>query len=186
MEELSAVEMIGVRTGVVAISQSNSIKAGNRDQGRGNRKLDNPPRTESGVSQTSRGQSLGLFAHLGCALDLVPVERLAVDGALESFGEHDGEDLAISKALQPDVKEQPAVAFVGGVASFEAEGDGRGNEVDEQKRAEVREQLFEAGGRSGLRMVVAIDEVVRESCQKHQVDEGRNERKEHLEDEDIG
>ena len=34
------------------------------------------------------------------------------------------EDLAIGEALQPDVEEEPSVAFVGGVAALEAEGDG--------------------------------------------------------------
>ena len=91
------------------------------------------------------------FAHLGGALDLVPVEGLAVDGALEGLEEHDGEDLAVGEALQPDVEEQPAVALVGGWRRSRLEGDRRGDEVDEQEAEEVDQQLFKAGRRRRLR-----------------------------------
>ena len=106
----------------------------------------------------SFGEDFGVFAHLGGALDLVPVEGLAVDGALEGLEEHDGKHLAVGEALQPDVEEQPAVAFVGGMAALQAEGDRRGDEVDEQEAEEVDQQLFEAGGGSGFGVVVAVDE----------------------------
>ena len=68
------------------------------------------------------GEDLGVLAHLGGALDLVPVEGLAVDGALERLEQHDREDLAVGEALQPDVEEQPAVALVGGMTALQAEG----------------------------------------------------------------
>ena len=59
---------------------------------------------------------------LAVRCDLVPVEGLAVDGALEGLEENDREDLAIGEALQPDVEEQPAIAFVGGMTALQAEG----------------------------------------------------------------
>jgi len=65
---------------------------------------------------------------------------------LDGFEQNDGEDLAIGEALQPDMEEKPAIAFVGGVATFKAEGDGRGDKVNKQEGAEVYEQLFKAGG----------------------------------------
>jgi hypothetical protein len=79
-----------------------------------------------------RGQSLyGVsvnasvcLAHLGRALNLVPVERLAVDGALQRLEEDDGKELPVGEALQPDVEEQPAVALVGGVFALQRERDG--------------------------------------------------------------
>src|SRR5271157_2551790 len=79
----------------------------------------------SGPVLTCFGQGFGLFAHSCGALDLVPVEGLAVDGADEGLEEDDGEDLPVGEALQPDVKEEPAVALVGGVAALQREG-GRG------------------------------------------------------------
>ena len=110
-----------------------------------------PFKTQFRIRLQRLGQGFGGFAHLGGALDLVPVEGLAVDGALEGLEEHDGEDLAVGEALQPDVEEQPAVALVGGMAALQAEGDRRGDEVDEQEAEEVGQQLFEAGRRRRLR-----------------------------------
>ena len=46
-----------------------------------------------------RRQRVCTLAHPGGALDLVPVEGLAVDGAFEGFEEHDREKLAIGEAL---------------------------------------------------------------------------------------
>ena len=57
------------------------------------------------------GEDFGVLAHLGGALDLVPVEGLAVDGAEKRFEEDDREYLAVGKALQPNVEQKPAVAL---------------------------------------------------------------------------
>src|ERR1700733_14440437 len=103
-------------------------------------------------------QQVGALAHLCGALDLVPVEGLAVDGALERFEEHDGEYLAVGKALQPDMEEQPAVAFVGGVTTLERECRRRGDEVDDEETEEVNHELFEAGRRGCFRMVMAVEQ----------------------------
>ena len=132
------------------------------------------------------GQGFGAFAHLGGALDFVPVEGLAVDGALERLEQHDGEKLAVGEALQPDVEEQPAVALVGGVTPLQAEGHRGGDEVDEQEAKEVDHQLFKAGRGGRFRVVVAIDEVVDDAGHEHDVDERRNQRQKHLEDENVG
>ncbi len=100
------------------------------------------------------------MTHLCGALEFVPIEGFAVDGALDRLEQNDGEDLAVSESLQPDVEEQPSVALVGGVAALQRKAMARGDKVDEQKCAEVGEQLFEARGGSGFGMVVAIDEIV--------------------------
>ncbi len=65
----------------------------------------------------------GLLRHLRGAFELVPGERPAVDGPLERLEQHQRKDLAIGEALQPDVEEQPSVAFVRGVAALEREGE---------------------------------------------------------------
>ena len=55
-----------------------------------------------------------------------------------------------------------------------------------RKRDEVDEQLFEAGGGGGFGVVVAVDEVVDDAGHEHEVDERRDQRQKHLEDEDVG
>lgn len=87
-----------------------------------------------------------LFRHHCSAFKFVPVEGFAVDGSLDGFEEDDGEDLAVGEALDPDVDEEPGVAFAGGVFALEREGEGRGEEVDDQEGREEEEQLVEAVG----------------------------------------
>ena len=60
----------------------------------------------------SFGEDFGVLAHLGGALDFVPVEGLAVDGAEKRFEKHDRKYLAVGETLQPDMKEKPTVTFV--------------------------------------------------------------------------
>ena len=87
-----------------------------------------------------------LLGHFGGAFEFVPVEGFAVDGSLDGLEEDDGEDLAVGEALDPDVDEEPSVAFAGGVFAFEREGEGRGEEVDDEEGCEEEEQLVEAVG----------------------------------------
>lgn len=87
-----------------------------------------------------------LFRHHCSAFKFVPVEGFAVDGSLDGLEEDDGEDLAVGEALDPDVDEEPGVAFAGGVFALEREGEGRGEEVDDQEGREEEEQLVEAVG----------------------------------------
>ncbi len=136
--------------------------------------------------QLALRELLGGFGHLGGALELVPVEGLAVDGALHGLEQHDGEDLAIGEALNPDVEEQPGVALAGGVLPFEREGEGGGGEVDEQEGEEEDQQLVEAVRGAALGMEVLVDEVVDDAGDEHEVDERRDERQKDLEDEDVG
>src|SRR5208282_4057437 len=100
--------------------------------------------------------------------------------------QYDGKDLAVGEALQPDVEEQPAVALVGRMAALQAEGDRRGNEVDEQEGSEVSQKLFKAGRGGGLGVVVQVDKVMDNAGNEHQVDERRDQRQQHLEDENVG
>src|SRR5271154_6780281 len=95
------------------------------------------------------GEFLGGGGHLGGAVELVPGEGLAVDGALDGLEEDDREDLAIAEALDPDVEEQPAVTLAGRVLALEGERQCRGDEVDHHKGQEEAEQLVEAGGGGG-------------------------------------
>ena len=132
------------------------------------------------------GELLGSLGHLGGALELVPVEGLAVDGALHGLEQDPGEELAIGEALDPDVEEQPGVAFAGGVFALEREGECGGGEVDDEEREEEDEQLDEVGGAGGLGVEVLVDEVVDDAGDEHEVDERRDERKQDLEDEDVG
>ena len=92
------------------------------------------------------GEFFGLGGH-GCgAVELVPGEGLAVDGALQGLEEDDGENLAVGEALDPDVEEEPSVALVGGVAALQREGQRGGNEVEKQEAHKEDKQLFKAGG----------------------------------------
>src|SRR5580692_5795328 len=102
--------MVGVWTVVVAhASQSQFIVLGHSSgliysHGSGVNASENAAINCELRTLNSRGQGFGLFAHLGGAFELVPVEGLAVNGALEGLGQHDGEDLAVGEALQPDME----------------------------------------------------------------------------------
>jgi len=106
------------------------------------------------------GEGVGALGHFGGALEFFPVERLAVDGALDGSEEDEGEELAVGEALQPDVEEEPAIALVGWMAAFEREGDRGGNEVNDEEAEEVEDELFEVGGGGGFGVKVAVNEVV--------------------------
>ena len=99
-----------------------------------------------GVRLIADGNLLGLLGHCGGALEFVPVEGLAVDGTLDGLEEDDGEELAVGEALDPDVEEQPAVAFACGVLALEGKCQGGCGEIDYQKRYEESQQLVEAVG----------------------------------------
>src|ERR1700675_865440 len=51
----------------------------------------------------------GNVFHGSGALQLVPRKRSALDGTFQGLEQNDREDLAIGKALQPHLAEQPAV-----------------------------------------------------------------------------
>ena len=132
------------------------------------------------------GESDSVLAQASGALQFIPAEGLAVDSALEGLEEDDGEELAVGKALQPDVEEEPAIAFVGWVAALEREGRRGGDKVDDHEGEEVESQLVEIVGRGGDGVIVAVDEIMDDAGDEHEVNEGRDERKQHLEDEDVG
>ncbi len=56
------------------------------------------------ASERGLDQLVGAFAHLGSALQLVPVEGLAVNGALYRLEKHQRKQLPVSEALQPDME----------------------------------------------------------------------------------
>ena len=89
---------------------------------------------------SSRSNLLSLLRHLRSAFELVPVEGASVNGALQRLEKHERENLPVRETLQPDVEEQPAIAFVCRVTPFEGEGQDRRDEVDEQEGEEVNQQ----------------------------------------------
>ena len=111
-------------------------------------------------AERSGGELLGDSGHLGGAVELVPVEGFAVDCALDGAEEHPREELAVGETLNPDVDQQPGVAFAGGVFAFQQEGERGGGEVDEQEGEEEGQELVEVGGAGGFGMEVFVDEVV--------------------------
>ncbi len=135
----------------------------------------------------SRGREpLRLGRHLGRSFQLVPVEGASIDSPLHRLEEHQRKELTIRKPLQPDVEQQPPVAFVRRVPPLQAEGQGRSDEVDDQKGQEEGQQLLEVRGIGRLRMEVAVKQVVHHARDKHQVNKRRDQRQQDLEDQDIG
>src|SRR5215469_5287210 len=88
----------------------------------------------SGFGLVANSELFGLFGHLGGAFQLVPVEGLAVDGAFDGLEQDNGEKLAVGESLDPDVEEEPAIAFAGRMLALEGEGECGGGEVDYEKR----------------------------------------------------
>ncbi len=129
---------------------------------------------------------VGCFGHFAGALELVPAEALAVDGALDRAEQHPGKELAVGEALNPDVEEQPGIALAGWVFALEHEGQCGCSEVDEQEGAEEGDELVEVGGAGGVGVEVFVDEVMNDAGYEHEVDQRRDERKEDLEDDDVG
>src|SRR3984957_20908477 len=142
--------------------------------------------TSQFYSLSRGGESLLLCRHLGRTFQLVPVERPSVNGPLHGLEKHQRKQLAISKALQPDVEQQPAVALVSGMPPLQAEGQGRSNEVDNQEGEKEGQQLLEVRRVGRLGVEVAVNQVVHHARDKHQIDERRNQRQQDLEDQDVG
>jgi hypothetical protein len=74
----------------------------------------------------------------GGALQFVPGEGSALDGALQGAEQNEGKDLAIGEALQPHLAEQPSVFAGFGLAALQGEGDRRSEEINHQERDEER------------------------------------------------
>ncbi len=132
------------------------------------------------------GGGVGGFGHFAGALELVPAKGFAIDGALDGAEEDPGEELAVGEALDPDVDEQPGIAFTGGVFALEGEGEGGGGEVDEEEGTEEDEELDEVGGAGGFGVEVFVDEVVDDAGDEHEIDEWGYQREHDLEDDDVG
>jgi hypothetical protein len=128
---------------------------------------------EQGQQSAGDGQVVLFFRQASVALLILAVRSslsqlkgLPSMARLSGLEQHHREDLAVGEALQPDVEQQPAVAFVGGVAALQREGHRRGDEVDEQEAAEVEQQLLEGWRRGGFGVVMAVDEVVDDAGQR--------------------
>src|SRR5208282_4072169 len=104
----------------------------------------------TGLTRTSPSLRLSLAAdgdglpHGGSALQFVPGEAAAFHRALEGLYQHDGKQLAIGEALQPDVSQQQEIAFPSGLLPLQGKGNGRGDEVNQHEEREVHHQAMEA------------------------------------------
>ena len=139
-----------------------------------------------GFSSVACGDLFGGSGHFCGAVELVPGEGFAVYGALHRLEKDYGEDLAVGEALDPDVEEEPKVALAGGVFALEQEGQAGGHEVNEEEAEKKGEELVEAGRGGGVRMEVAVDDVMEDAENKHEVDERRDEGQKNLEDQNVG
>src|SRR5271157_2051190 len=85
---------------------------------------------ETGLTRASPSLRLSLAAdgdglpHGGSALQFVPGESAAFHRALEGLNQHDGKQLPVSEALQPDVSQQQEVAFSAGLLPLQRKGNG--------------------------------------------------------------
>jgi len=115
-----------------------------------------------GVGQPTCSADFGEFSRfsrtwLRCGR-ACPRRRACRRWRAERLEEHDGEDLAVGEALNPDVAEQPCVAAAGRMPALQREGQRGGDEVDDEEGKEEGQQLLEAGRRGGLGMEVFVVE----------------------------
>src|SRR5690349_14415369 len=95
----------------------------------------------------------------GGSLNLVPREGAPVDRAFDGFEQNHGEHLAIGKALDPDIGEQPIVLVLTRITPFKRESQRRSQEVDHQEAEEVNDELLKSRGIGGIRMKMAINQI---------------------------
>src|SRR5579883_1427308 len=125
------------------------------------------------------------LADAGSALNLVPGEAPAFDGALKRLEQHQRKQLAIGEALQPNVAEEEKVAATAGLPSLEGEGDRGSDKVDHHEQREVDDELVEVSRVGRLRMTILVDEVADGADGEHDVDEGRDQGQQDLEDDHV-
>jgi hypothetical protein len=65
-------------------------------------------------------RSAGNVLYGGGAIEFVPGKGPALDGALQGAEQNERKDLAIGKALQPDLAEQPGIFAGFGLAALQA------------------------------------------------------------------
>src|SRR5436305_5568727 len=121
----------------------------------------------------------------GGALEFVPGKGPAINGALQSFEQHQRKQLAIGKALQPNLAQQPDIFFHAGLAALQRKGNERGDEVSDEKDDEEQRQLFNAGGVAGEGMRMLVNEVPEDAGKKHEVNGGGDDRQENLKDHNV-
>src|SRR5260370_17172719 len=90
----------------------------------------------------------------GGALQLVPGEGLAVNGALHGLEQHRGEELAVGEALQPEMEEQlqvfPLALTV--LTALQQEGQRGSDEINGQEEHKEERHLLKVSGIADLRM----------------------------------
>src|ERR1043166_560373 len=109
--------------------------------------------------------------HGGGTLQLVPVEGMAGHRAFQRFDEHDGKQLAIGEALQPDMEKKFHVFAIVGRAPLPEKRERRSDEVYDQEYGKENNQLFEIAGIGGVRVEIAADRVTQRAPHEHQIDE---------------
>src|SRR5579884_3550414 len=71
------------------------------------------------------------------------------------------------------------------MAAFQRKGQRRGDKVNHQKREEVNQQLLKARRAGRRRMKVLVPPVLQRACRKHDVNKGRDQRQQNLENNNI-
>ena len=108
----------------------------------------------------------------GGALEFVPGEGTALNGALQGLDQDYGKELPVREALKPDLAKKPAVLARLGVTAFESEGNRRCQQVNDEKNCEIQNQFYEVGGIGGIGMEVLLDGIPKRAAHKHYIDEG--------------
>src|SRR5580698_8299391 len=104
-----------------------------------------------------------------CPIEFVPREWTPLDGTLQSTEQDQREYLAIGKALQPDLAEQPCVLTSFGLATLQCKSQGRSEEINDQERSEENQQPMEAGRIVRFRVKVFLYEIPGHADHEHQI-----------------
>src|SRR5690348_10081853 len=133
----------------------------------------------------SRRDLFRMRRELRCPLDLLPVERPPFQRALDRPEQHDREQLPVREALQPDVEQQPPVSTIRRMPPLQAERQHRRDEVDDQKRQEVRQQLLKTRRVGRARVEVTVQHELHNSNREDNVDKRRHQRQQDLENQNV-
>src|SRR3954463_7869980 len=126
------------------------------------------------------------FCNRSGALQLVPGEGLAVNGALHCLGQDCGEKLAVRKSLQPQVQQKLRVFSRAFHAALQQKRQCRRNEINGQKDGEIKSQAFNAACVRAFRVEITSGSVFQQAKQKHNVNKRRHQRQHDLENNDVG
>src|SRR5262245_31507101 len=119
-------------------------------------------------------------------LQLVPGKGLAIDSALERLQQYRGEQLAVREPLQPEVEQQMGIFALSLLSTLQEKSQRGCHEVNEQKDSKKEQQALETAGVRTFRMEVPVRQISQGPKQEHQVNGRRQQRKNDLENDDVG